>query len=248
VIITGVSAILQSSLQNVPGKLEARRERRKAGHSGRPATIQGRPDLRNNFAGCMRAALDRFSHLPLHARRPILIKDLVAAAVAFVIGMGAIYAVEKAIGNSLSCGLWSNCPKGASPGVHLGGGDGTGTAPTINLGRAQGTTATPQNGRQNPLQPQNPTVRRTPAPAEQQGVPRAAPGSDQNSSTPKVRESAQPQTPQEKPVIPGEEPVVKPGSGGQTPREQNPPEDGASAPGQQNLPAGGDRQQPSRSR
>jgi hypothetical protein len=105
--------------------------------------------------GRMRAALDRFAHLPLHTRRSILLKGLVAAAVAFVIGMGAIYAVEKVIGNSLSCGLWGNCPEGATPGIHTGGGDGAGAQPTIKLGRVKAGTATPQNGTQNPGIQQN---------------------------------------------------------------------------------------------
>ena len=116
-IITGGSAILNAYLHSVTGhvrKVPGRlRERRKAGHYEEPSTMPGRPDLVNNFVGRMRAALDWFSHLPLLTRRSILIKGLIAAAVAFVIGLGTIYAFEKGIGNSLSCGFWGNCPKGA---------------------------------------------------------------------------------------------------------------------------------------
>src|SRR5919112_737979 len=123
------SAILRSYLEavsgrvrEVPTKLRARREHHKAGDFG--GTMPGRPDLRDNFVGRMRAALDWFSRLPTLSRRSILVKGLLAAAVAFVICMGVVWGAEKVIGNSLSCGLWSKCPYGAVPGIHpLGYGD-----------------------------------------------------------------------------------------------------------------------------
>jgi hypothetical protein len=128
-IITGGSAILRAYLEaasgrvrGMPTKLGARRGQQKAGSSD--GTMPGRPDLRNNFVGRMRAALDWFRRLPTLSRRSILIKGLVAAAFAFVICMGVVWGTEKVIGNSLSCGLWSKCPYGAVPGVHpLGYGD-----------------------------------------------------------------------------------------------------------------------------
>lgn len=128
-IITGGSAILRAYLEaasgrvrGMPTKLRARRGQQKAGSFD--GTMPGRPDLRNNFVGRMRAALDWFRRLPTLSRRSILIKGLVAAAVAFVICMGVVWGAEKVIGNSLSCGLWSKCPHGAVPGVHpLGYGD-----------------------------------------------------------------------------------------------------------------------------
>ena len=82
--------------------------------------MPGRPDLRDNFVGRMRAALGWFSHLPTLSRRSILIKGLLAAAVAFVICMGVVWGAEKLIGNSLSCGIWAKCPYGAAPGIHPG--------------------------------------------------------------------------------------------------------------------------------
>jgi hypothetical protein len=128
-IITGGSAILRAYLEaasgrvrGMPTKLRARRGQQRAGNSD--GTMPGRPDLRDNFVGRMRAALDWFRRLPALSRRSILIKGLVAAAVAFVICMGVVWGAEKVIGNSLSCGLWSKCPYGAVPGVHpLGYGD-----------------------------------------------------------------------------------------------------------------------------
>jgi hypothetical protein len=128
-IITGGSAILKAYLEAVSGrvrgmptKLRARREQHNAGEFG--GNLPGRPDLRDNFAGRMRAALDWFSHLPTMSRRSILVKGLLAAAVAFLLCMGVVWGAEKVIGNSLSCGLWSECPYGAVPGIHpLGYGD-----------------------------------------------------------------------------------------------------------------------------
>ena len=138
-IITGGSAILRSYLEaasgrvrGMPTKLRSHREQQKAGGSG--GTMPGRPDLRNNFVGKMRAALDWFRHLPALSRRSILIKGLLAAAAAFVICMGVVWGAEKVIGNSLSCGLWGKCPYGAVPGIHPAGYSGTGAGSSISGG------------------------------------------------------------------------------------------------------------------
>jgi hypothetical protein len=250
-IITGGSAILGSYLESVPSKLRARRERRKAGRHAVPDTLPERPYLRDNFMGRMRAAMGWFAQLPMLTRRSILVNGLIGAAVAFMIGIGAVYAAETILGNSLSCGLWSNCPKGATPGTHLRGGDGIGASPTINLGQAKTNATTtlqnaPQNSSQNTLKPQNPDVQQHPAasPEKQQGLPQVASnsGSDHNPSIQKAQEPVQPQTPQKTPVVPGEKPAVKPGSGEQRPHEQNPSGGGASAPSQQGIPSGEDQQ------
>jgi hypothetical protein len=162
-IITGGSAILKSYLENLTPSVR---------------TLRGHPDLRENFISRMRVALGWFSRLPPLRQRSILVKGLITATVAFVIGMGGVYGVEKVIGNSLSCGLWAKCPTGATPGIHLGGGDATGASPTINFGRAKTNAAAPQNGKQNPLQntppaPQNRTqnpLQQTPNSLQQQGT------------------------------------------------------------------------------
>ena len=175
-IITGGSAILKAYLESVTGnvrkvprKLRERRNRWKAGRSAEPDTMPGRPDLRDNFAGRMRAALGWFSHLPPLTRRSILIKGLIAAAIAFVIGMAAVYAVEKGIGNSLSCGFWGKCPEGATPGIHLGGGDGTGARSSISLGRTK-TNAAPGYEAGDPAFQQNPSYQQE-GPGRQQPAP-----------------------------------------------------------------------------
>jgi hypothetical protein len=138
-IITGGSAILRSYLEaasgrvrGMPTKLRARRGQQEDGGSG--GTMPGRPDLRDNFVGRMRAALDWFRHLPTLNRRSILIKGLLAAAVAFVICMGVVWGAEKVIGNSLSCGIWAKCPYGAVPGIHPAGYGGTGADSSISGG------------------------------------------------------------------------------------------------------------------
>src|SRR3712207_8897676 len=75
-IITGGSAILKAYLESVtsnvrraPRKLQERRKRWNAGRSAEADTKAGRPDLRDNLAGRMRAALGWFSRLPPLMRR-----------------------------------------------------------------------------------------------------------------------------------------------------------------------------------
>jgi hypothetical protein len=160
-IITGGAAILKAYLESVtghvrkvPDRVRARREQRKAERYAEPETLRERPDLRNNLAGRMRAALGWFSQLPPLARRSILVKGLIAAAVAFVIGMGAVWGVEKIINNSLSCGFWGNCPQGADPGVHFLDRDARGAGSTFSGGRAR-THAAPGFEAQDPAYRQN---------------------------------------------------------------------------------------------
>lgn len=160
-IITGGSAILKAYLESVtgrvrkvPDRVRVRRERRKAERYAEPETLPERPDLRENFAGRMRAALDWFSHLPPLARRSILVKGLIAAVVAFLIGMTAVWGVERVINNSFSCGFWGNCPPGADPGVHLVAGDARGAGSTLSGSRAS-TQAAPGFETRDPAYRQN---------------------------------------------------------------------------------------------
>lgn len=137
-LVTGGSAILRAYLESlsgrvreVPTKLRARRER---GAGGADSAMPGSPDLRDNFVGRMRAALAWFSHLPTLRRRSILIRGLLAAAVALVLCLVLIWGTEKLIGNSLSCGLWAKCPYGATPGIHPLGLGGTGADSSLSGG------------------------------------------------------------------------------------------------------------------
>ncbi|MDP8950272.1 MAG: hypothetical protein M3N00_08550 [Actinomycetota bacterium] len=237
-IITGGAMILKAYLESVAGKLRALRERRKAKRYAKPEMLPDRPDLRDNFMGNMRAAVGWFSYLPLPARRSILVKGLIAAAVAFVISMGAIYVVERGIGNSLSCGLWGTCPEGATPGIHLrGGGGGTSAGSTIGGGRVSQSGGIDRDGRvigpdqqSSPLRQdpsyQPPTQRQTPSDPNVEPV-------DPNGEPAPV-EPVEPEVPSE-PVqpVPGQ-----PTPQQQVPSEEVPSEEGAEVPSQQGVPPG----------
>jgi hypothetical protein len=237
-IITGGSAILKAYLETVTGnvrkvprRLRARREQRKAGSHTEPETLPERPDLRDNFAGRIRAALGWFSHLPPLTRRSILVKGLIAAAVAFVIGMGTVFALEQGIGNSLSCGIWAKCPEGASPGIHLGENRNTGARPTLSLGRAK-PEAAPGYERQNPAYQQN-GVQQNRSYQQQQAPDNRQPAPSDNQPG---REDPAPQQPVEEPQVP--EQPKPPSSASPAPDEgASPPPDEASPPAQKNSPS-----------
>ena len=229
-IITGGSAILKAYLESVTGnvrkvphKLRERRNRWKAGRTAEPPdTMPGRPDLRDNFAGRMRAALGWFSHLPALTRRSILVKGLIAAALAFVVGMAAVYGVERVIGNSLSCGIWAKCPEGATPGIKLGGGDGTGANSTLSLGRARTNTAAPEPEIRDPASQQNPS---------QQDLPREDP------SFQRVDPGRQPAPPDKEPergIFAPDSPVER-----EPPAQPKPPSTASPAPEEEVPPGGG---------
>ena len=239
-IITGGAAILNAYLKSltgnvrkVPQKLRVRRERRKAARYAEPPTetLPGRPDLRDNFMGRLRAAAGWFSHLPLTVRRSILVKGLIAAAVAFVISMGAIYALERGIGNSLSCGLWGNCPEGATPGIHRlgGGGDGTGAGSTIGGGRvSQSSDIDRDGGIIGPDQQQGSPFRQQDS-FEQQDRGYQPPAQQQQQQDRGYQPPAQRQTPSEPDVEPvdpndGEVVPVDPNDGEVAPEESVDPE------------------------
>jgi hypothetical protein len=181
-IITGGSAILKAYLQNAAGRVRAVPTRLRSGREAtqadaETAALPRRPDLRNNFVGRMRAAIDWFRSLPTSGRRPILIKGLVAAAVAFVICMVAIWGFEKIIGNSLSCGLWGSCPYGAVPGVHIAGFDDSGAGSSISGGGVDlgggGAGGVIDSIRQNPVVPDGPDF--LPGGADSSASPAASP-------------------------------------------------------------------------
>jgi len=240
-MITGGSAILKAYLESVTGRVRTVprrfRERRKAERYAEPATIPGRPDLRDNFAGRMRAALGWFSHLPPMTRRSILIKGLIAATVAFVIGMGTVYAFERGIGNSLSCGLWGNCPEGADPGIHIGESRGTGAGSSISLGRAKTNAATPQNGVVDPAGRQVPGSQQdNPLPG---GQPRHSESNvEQDSGFFGSDRQVDRETPSE-PVVP--EPDAAPLPEGQEPQQE--PVDGGVVPAQESASPAADEEE-----
>lgn len=221
-IITGGGAVLRGYLENatgnvrkMPRKIKASANRRKANRYSEPPVMPERPDLRNNFAGRMRAAFGWFSHLPPMMRRPILIKAVIGTVIAFAIGMVAVTAVEAGIGNSLACGLWSKCPTGAAPGVHLGVDRQSGATSSVSLARPKSATPTTdtteqpgsslfggndQEAQPAPAEPVDPNQSVQPAPEDPSSgvetpvpVPQeAAPGTETPTETPPVAEPAAP--------------------------------------------------------
>lgn len=168
-LVTAGSALLRTYMEGASGRMKTRAQRIRSG-----VKVPGRPDLVNNFAGRMRAAFGWFAQLSPASRRSILIKGAIAAAVAFILAMGVVWASERVIGNSLSCGLWSECPEGKEPGIHLGGGgNGAGSTLTFARGGAPGSTDTTQDAAdpggaqedpQNVVQQGDPSVTRNPNP------------------------------------------------------------------------------------
>ena len=218
-IITGGSAILRAYLETlsgrvrqVPTKLRSRREQKSAGDSG--GIMPARPDLRDNFVGRMRAALGWFSHLPTRRRRSILMRGLLAAVVALLLCLALVWGTEKLIGNSLSCGLWAECPYGTVPGIHPLGYGGTGAGSSIsggamNTGERPGLIDRARQNRGNLFGDGRPVFGGNPG-----GAPSASPAP-----------TASP--------APGQGSSVSPAGGGQ----QKPPSTASPAAGQQNAPS-----------
>ncbi len=214
-IITGGSAILKSYLESVTGtvrkvprKMRAKANRAQAGRADAPPTAppatSGRPDLRENFMGRMRAAMGWFSHLPTLRRRSIMIRGFVAAAGAFVIGIAAITAVEAGVlGNSLSCGIWSTCQEGQTPGIGGdsatgGGGGGSTLGGLVSGGATSDQVADPSQDSATPVDPAT-------------GEP-----VDPNTGEPVDPAEPAPETPVEEPAVDPEAPAA-PGATPQAP-------------------------------
>ncbi len=216
-IITGASAILTSYLDSVtgrvkaaPGKLRSRRGQKAS--APEDERLPGRPGLRNNFVGRMRAALGWFSSISPARRARILKQALIGALAAFAVGIIAITAVEFGIGNNLSCGIWGECRAEATPGI--GGGE-AGSRPTI-LGGGTGAAAPDQ-----PL-PQEPGSPVTPE-GEQ-----PTPGADPQQEAPGHSEQPAPGTPAPEPAP--EQPAPEQPAPGTPAPEQPAPEQPAPEP------------------
>ena len=190
-IITGGSAILRSYLESVtgrvrqmPGKVRQKAGKRNNRQADEPRNIPERPDLRNNFMGRLRASFDWFRRLSPLRRRTIVVGAIVPAVIAFLISMGAVTALEVAIGNSLPCALWKNCPV-ATDGS---GATSVSTRPSL-FGGGAGTGASSQDQQIPDSQQQTP--------GQQDAQPDAADPDSQPGSDPSV----QPVDPQQ-PAVP----------------------------------------------
>lgn len=197
-IITGGSAVLKSYLESVTGrvrKMSVRPQGPQKPQNPAPGTIPARPDLRNNFMGRLRAAFNWFLHLSPLKRRAILVGAIVPGVIAFLISLGAVTALEVAIGKSLPCGLYNNCP------VEADGSLSDSTRPSLLMGTKK-PVDTVQDQRVQDFQQQAP---------DQQNV---QPGEDPNVQPVDPQESATPEpvtpdgaTPQEEAVEPSPMPA-----------------------------------------
>ena len=219
-LVTGLSAVLRAYLESASNKMRQARTGFQKKGSLRPV---GRGNVLQR-ADRMGDALGWFSLMPGFRRRALLIKIVLGAIAAFIISMILVTAVEAGIGNSLSCGLWANCPQGATPGVHIGSSSGTGAGFSVTLDKT-GTNKTPN---QQPYQ---------------QSGSNSAPSNVQ--SAPSNGSSAAPSNVQSAPPAGGQQSA--PPAGGQVPSNQQSVPSGQGAqqvPGQQGdvVPSTGSQQ------
>ncbi len=148
-IVTGGAAILKAYLESAAGKVREmprkikrpNGEQTMAKNSEQTMARFGKGSKGSGFPARFRHALGWFSRLPEKNRKSILKRGLIGALGAFVICLVAITLLEFGIGNSLSCGLWGNCPSGATPGIHLTGAErqlGAGSSATFGRPKAGG--------------------------------------------------------------------------------------------------------------
>ena len=140
-IITVGSALIKVGMERTTGtvKKTARRVRdRNVAGDGEPSpppypqAAEGdhppqRPDLRDNLMGRLRAGLSKFPRLPERRRRSVIVGTAIASVVAFVIAMAAVTGAELAVGKTLSCWVWGNCPTATTS----AGGESLNTRPSI---------------------------------------------------------------------------------------------------------------------
>ncbi len=96
-----------------------------------------RPDLRNNLMGRLRAGISKFPRLPERRRRSVIVGTAIASLVAFFVAMAAVTGVELAVGKTLSCWVWGNCPVATTA-----SGEALNTRPSI-FGGGQSSQAAP---------------------------------------------------------------------------------------------------------
>ncbi len=148
--------------------------------------------------GRLRAGFSKLPSLPERRRRSVIVGTVIASVVAFFIAMAAVTGVELAVGKTLSCWVWGNCPIATT----AAGGEALNTRPSI-FGGGQSQAAPegvpldqqqgiPQEGQEEEVVPQE-GLPEAEEPAGGQEVPQeqpAAPVPDQQ------------EVPQEQPVTP----------------------------------------------
>ena len=171
VVATTVSDVLKSYLQRAPGTVK-----------NIPGSARARFSVKH-FRRMITAPFSWFLSLGPSRRRAMLISSLVAGVITFLIGTGAVTALEVGVGENLSCWVWNECSTtDASSGEDVSN---TSTLPSI-LGGGQGVVSsnTPQEGQQQQGQPPGTPSAKTPpasSPSGQQQTPsKATPGSSQS--------------------------------------------------------------------
>ena len=112
-----------------------------------------RPDLRDNLVGRLRAGLGKFPRLPERRRRSVIMGTAIASLVAFIVAMATVTGAELAVGKTLSCWVWGNCPTATAAGGEtintrpsiFGGGQSQATPGGLPLDQQQGI---PQEGQE----------------------------------------------------------------------------------------------------
>ncbi len=199
-IVTGGAAILKAYLESAAGKVREmprkikrpNGEQTMAKNSEQTMARFGKGSKGSGFPARFRHALGWFSRLPEKNRKSILKRGLIGALGAFVICLVAITLLEFGIGNSLSCGLWGNCPSGATPGIHLTGAErqlGAGSSATFGRPKAGGAAPGVVPGEQptpSTASPQPDPSTSTANPQPDPSTSTASPQADPSTASPKA--------------------------------------------------------------
>src|SRR5918912_919111 len=157
VVVTTVSDVLKAYLQRAPGTVK-----------NIPGSL-GTGFSWKNFRRWVTGPFSWFLSVAPSRRRAMLLSSIVAVGIAFLIGTGAVTALEVGAGKSLSCWVWSECSTTDSSRGE--GASNTSTLPSI-LGGGQTAVSsnTPQEGQQQQQgQPSGTPTAKTPPGSSQSG-------------------------------------------------------------------------------
>lgn len=209
-IITGGSAMIRVGMERTTGtvrKTTKRIRERNVAEDAEPTpppyppAREGdhppqRPDLRDNLMGRLRAGLGKFPRLPERRRRSVIMGTAIASLVAFIVAMATVTGAELAVGKTLSCWVWGNCPTATAA-----GGENLNTRPSIFGGGQSQTTpgGVPLDQQQGIPQEGLPEAEE---PAGGQEVPQDTPSQELPQEQPATPIPEQQELPQEQPVTP----------------------------------------------